>query len=217
MTHYASIKAVFFDFDDTLVNTIGPKWAQHKHIAKTYYGKDLSDEEITAHWGKPLSALLQLLYETNDAAQALSYNTLMRPHFPKQLHSFALETLEHLKSQGKKIGLVTATTRSNVLYDFERMQFPSNLFDYVQTEEDTQHHKPDPEVFKPALNFLEQHQILPHETLYVGDHLNDMRAATGAGMQFIGVATGLISVEEFAQHNTHATAQVADLRAWKFC
>ena len=33
------IKAVFFDHDDTLVGTIGTKWAQHKHVAKLYYGK----------------------------------------------------------------------------------------------------------------------------------------------------------------------------------
>ena len=211
------LQAIFFDFDDTLVNTIDAKWAQHKHIAKTYYGKTLEDDEIRANWGKPLTVLMQLLYETTDVDTAISYNTQMRSRFPKQLFPSVLDTLQELKSQGKKLGLVTATTRSNVLYDFEKMQFPKDLFDYVQTEEDTSHHKPDPQVFQPALLWLQQHQIQPHETLYIGDHLNDMRAATGAGLQFIGVATGLISHAEFAEHGANAIAQVANLRTRKFC
>ena len=93
----------------------------------------------------------------------------------------------------------------------------NDLFEYVQTEEDTSHHKPDPQVFLPALHFLQQHQIQPHETLYVGDHLNDMRAATGAGLQFIGVTTGLISDAEFAEHGANAITQVANLRTRKLC
>ena len=40
------IKAVLFDHDDTLVDTIGTKWAQHKFIADKYYAKQLTDEEI---------------------------------------------------------------------------------------------------------------------------------------------------------------------------
>ena len=35
-----NIKAVFFDHDDTLVGTIVPKWAHHKHVARTHYGKE---------------------------------------------------------------------------------------------------------------------------------------------------------------------------------
>lgn len=208
----SSIKAVLFDFDDTLVNTMGPKWAQHKHIAKTYYGKTLDDEEIKLHWGKPLTELMQILYETEDVQTAIGHNTAMRPHFPKELFDSALDTLEHLHKCGKKLGLVTATTRSNVLYDFERWRFPKELFGHVQTEEDTKHHKPDPRVFEPALLWLKQHQIEPSEVLYIGDHINDMNAAKGAGMHFIGVATGLFTVAEFEQHGVQALSELAKLR-----
>jgi phosphoglycolate phosphatase len=211
--HLSSIKAVFFDLDDTLVNTMSPKWAQHKHIAKTYYGKTLEDEEIKLHWGKPLTELMQILYETSDVEKAISHNTAMRPHFPKMLFDSVLETLTLLRNTGKKLGLVTATTRSNVLYDFDRLLFPKELFEYVQTEEDTQHHKPDPRVFDPAMLWLQQHQIDPCETLYIGDHVNDMKAARGAGLHFIGVATGLYSIAEFEQHGAQALSHLAALLA----
>lgn len=36
-----NIKAVFFDHDDTLVGTIEAKWAHHKYVARTWYGKEL--------------------------------------------------------------------------------------------------------------------------------------------------------------------------------
>jgi phosphoglycolate phosphatase len=45
-------RAVVFDHDDTLVATIEAKWAQHKHVARTWYGKALSDEELREHWGQ---------------------------------------------------------------------------------------------------------------------------------------------------------------------
>lgn len=49
------IKVVLFDHDDTLVGTISTKWAEHKFIAKKYYQKELTDDEIRLHWGKPLA------------------------------------------------------------------------------------------------------------------------------------------------------------------
>ena len=72
------IKAILFDHDDTLVATIQAKWAQHKFIAKTFYGKDLQDDEIRLHWGKPYSVLIRLLYNTDDVDSTVSYNLCTR-------------------------------------------------------------------------------------------------------------------------------------------
>ncbi|HSW99568.1 MAG TPA: hypothetical protein VLH38_00880, partial [Patescibacteria group bacterium] len=66
-------KVVLFDHDDTLVGTIGTKWEQHKHVAHTFYGKELSDDEIQEHWGKPLTELVCLLYGTDDVDQAMAH------------------------------------------------------------------------------------------------------------------------------------------------
>ncbi len=203
-TIHPTIQAVIFDFDDTLVGTMKAKWAQHKHIAQTYYYKQLSDEELRMHWGKPLTTLLTILYETNNLEQALVYNTTYRKHFPKLLFEGTLDTLHALHTAGKQLGIVTSTTRANLHHDFETLGIPQHLFHYLQTEEDTSHHKPDPKVFEPTISWLSQQHIQPHEVLYVGDHLNDMAAAKGAGFAFIGVGTGLISVPEFETHNVQA-------------
>ena len=206
-----SIKMILFDHDDTLVGTLKAKWAQHKYIAQMFYGKKLKNEELRLHWGKPLTLLLKLLYETDHIDIAMSYNIATRSKFPKTLFKDTISTLSALHSLGKKLGLVTATTRSSLEYDLKTLGIPSELFDYMQTEDDTVFHKPDSRVFDPALLWTAKQGIQSHEVLYVGDLLNDMVAARGAGIGFIGVGTGTISVEEFRKHQAEGINQLSDL------
>lgn len=207
----SSTKVVLFDHDDTLVRTIKVKWAQHKYIAQTFYDKKLSNQELRQHWGKPFSLLMKLLYETDNLEMAMSYNIATRDKFPKLLFKNTLETLNALRKSGKKIGIVSSTTRWSLQHDFLTLNIPDQLFDYLQTEEDTPFHKPNPSVFDPFLKWLDKEKIQPNEVLYVGDHLNDMVAAQKAGFSFVGVGTGLISVEEFKQHHVDAVPQLAHI------
>lgn len=48
------IKAVLFDHDNKLVATKEAKWAHHKFVAQKFYGRELLDDDILPHWGKPL-------------------------------------------------------------------------------------------------------------------------------------------------------------------
>lgn len=205
------IKAVLFDHDDTLVATIEAKWATHKHIARTHYDKKLTDDEIRLHWGKPLSALVGLLYGTDDIAAALECEMAEKANFPKKLHGDTIDTLIHLHKSGKKLGVITATSRQSFSYDLETLGIPKNLFDYIQTEDDTSFHKPDHRVFEPALTWLQQQGIKPSEVVYVGDGLHDMKAALDVGFEFIGVSTGLVTQEEFETNGATNIKTLSDL------
>ncbi len=206
-----TLKAVLFDHDDTLVATIDSKWDQHKHVAKTFYQKEITDDELRLHWGKPLNTLLKLLYGTDDAETALAHNIATRDQFPKRLHSGTIETLLALRAQGLATGIVTSTARISLDYDIETIPIPATLFDYTQTHEETEFHKPDQRVFLPAIHWLSTQGIAPAETLYIGDTLLDMQAALGAGLQFLGVCTGLVTADEFAAHGAKAIARLPDL------
>lgn len=206
-----SIKVVLFDHDDTIVATIQAKWAQHKYIAKTFYDKDLSDDEIRVHWGKPLTVLIRLLYETENIDMAMSYNIATRKDFPKSLFDDSIKTLTSFRKAGLKVGLVTATTLSSLENDFKTLNISKHLFDYIQTEDDTNYHKPDSRVFQPTIEWLAEQGIKPSEVAYVGDSLKDMAAAVGAGFHFIGVCTGLITLEEFEQQKAAAVKRLAEL------
>ncbi len=207
------IKVVLFDHDDTLVGTIGPKWAEHKYIAKTYYHKDLTDDEIRLHWGRPLEELVGILYGTEDIKQAIDHNVAHHTEFEKELFHATLPMLKRLKVQGYKIGIITATSRFSFSHDLSHHKVPTEILDYTQAADDTNFHKPDPRVFKPALAWLKSQSIEPNEVVYVGDGLHDMKAATGAGFTFLGVETGLVTAEEFAKNGIMSVPDVSHILA----
>ncbi len=213
MTYLLSphIRAVLFDHDDTLVATYRAKFAEHKYIAKTYYNRELTDADILPHWGKPLRALMTELYDTDDVEQALAYNLSVHSRFPKLLLHDTIKTLTALHQAGKKLGVITATHRISFNYDLETLGIPSSLFDYTQTEEETTFHKPHPRVFDPAKAWLKQEMISPDEVLYVGDALNDLRAAHGAGFEFVGVCTGLCTAAGFKLYGASTITKLGDL------
>jgi phosphoglycolate phosphatase-like HAD superfamily hydrolase len=205
------IKAVFFDHDDTLVGTIGAKWAHHKYVARTWYGKDLSDGEIRKHWGVPFSQLVGALYGGDNPEEAIRRNLSCEDDFPKLLLEGTFPTLRRLHSAGKILGIITATSRRSFEHDLTLHQFPRDIIGYTQTEDDTTFHKPDPRVFEPAVAWLAEQDVSPGETLYVADGLHDMRAAIGAGLNFIGVATGLVSLDEFHEAGVPAIKTLSEL------
>ncbi len=206
-----SYKVILFDHDDTLVQTIQPKWAQHKHIARAYYNIELTDDKIRQHWGKPFSILLQELYETDDVDEALAHNIRTRDAFPKVLFPETSEVLNQLQQSGKRLGLVTATLRQSLEYDLATLNITKNNFKYTQTQENSKFHKPDPKVFDPTKEWLTHEGISFDEVLYVGDALTDMQAAVGAGFHFAGVCTGLVTAEEFKAHGVEALNSLQDL------
>jgi phosphoglycolate phosphatase len=205
------IKAVLFDWDDTLIGTIENKWAQHKHVARTWYNKELLDEDLRRHWGKPLHAMVKLLYETGDVELAITRNQLIRAKYPKILFDHTLGVVTNLRAAQKIIGIVTAHTREGFNHDLNELGIPGNLFDYTQTSTDTEFHKPDPKVFEPAVEWLGRHRITPSETMYIGDGILDMEAARGAGLRFIGVETGLVKVEQFHELGAVAVKNLSEL------
>jgi len=206
-------KAVLFDFDDTLVGTIKPKWAQHKHVARQFYDKEITDEQLAEHWGKPLPALVCALYETDDADRALANNYSCHEDFPKELFEATIPTLYHLRTTGRLmlLGVVTATTRFSFEHDITLLGIPRVLLDYTQTVDDTPHYKPDPRVFDPTLAWLDDLHIRPDEVTYVGDGLLDMNAAVGAGFNFVGVETGLTTAKQFAAAGAVSVPGIANL------
>ena len=202
------IKVVLFDFDDTLVGTIRPKWNQHKYIAKTYYNKDLTDDEIYKNWGIPYDKFVSNIYDSNDIEEAIYYNTKHRDEFPVLIFDETIPTLKALKTRSYLTGIVTATAKVIFEHDFVYSNIQPELIDYMQNSDETIFHKPDKRVFDPAIMWLETQNIRPNEVLYVGDGLRDMTAALGAGFDFIGVETGLTNGEMFKAHGAKSIPSI---------
>lgn len=207
----SGVRTAFFDFDDTLVATIQPKWAQHKFIAKKYYEKDLTDDELINNWGMPVEEMVKILYGTKDYDEARVHILRHREEYPKVLFDASIPTMLELKKRGFLTGVITATNRESIELDFRLLEFTGEHFDYVQTMDDTDVHKPDPEVFRPAIKWLEARELNPEQAVYIGDSLRDMNAALGAGFKFIGVETGLVTRKEFRDFGVVSVANVGGI------
>lgn len=190
-------KAILFDLDDTLLKTYPVKWEQHKAAAKRFYNKTLSDETIRQHWGKPTRDLVRAYYNADDTTESkvANYRSL-DGEFLKGVHGDSLKVLRHLSQHKIFTGLVTNATRETMLADLARLGVALDFFDLIQTFDDTHTYKPDPKVFEVMLQSLASNGISDH-ILYVGDDITDYHAASTAGIDFIGVTTGVRTKEDF--------------------
>lgn len=205
------IKAVLFDFDDTLARSWEQKWAHHKHTAKESYGVELTDETLSEHWGKPFNKMVGLLYNHADTEEnMMTENERTRDQFPKLPMDGAIETLELLRAEGIQLGVITSTLTQLVQGDLDRMGFSLDSFFHIQGADDSPFPKPDPRVFDNALLKLADEGIIKEEVAYVGDSLFDTKAALGAGVHFVAVTTGRDTAEELREAG--ATHIIKDIR-----
>jgi HAD superfamily hydrolase (TIGR01509 family) len=185
-------KVAAFDFDDCLVATIKNVWDLHKFVAKNSFSVTLTSDQIRDVWGRPLPELVEALYK-----QPYS---VVEPHllaakqkYPKEVFPDSIPLLRALKAAGKVVAVVTSTNANSIKVDLEHNQFPNSVIDHLFTVDDCQHYKPDPRVFDPLIDL----GYKPEEIIYTGDAASDFFAARDRGIDFIGVATGLLSVKDF--------------------
>lgn len=204
-------RAVLYDHNDTLVETFGSKIPQFQFAAKEWYGKDLSEEEIRANWGGPFKQLCGILFETDDIE--LAYERVMTIHhnYPQHVFPDTIQTLQRVHSRGILQGVVTSTTRESFNFDAEFQGLPLNLFEHIQTQEDTPYHKPDPRVFEPSIEWLDTYGIERDEVTYIGDALSDFEAAKAVGFNFIGVEQGIVTHEQFQEAGAFSVSSLSKI------
>src|SRR5262245_24235031 len=208
------IRAVLFDLDDTLLKTAQIKLAHHKAVA-AQYGIVLTDETLARYWGMPFDLMIGYLYNHADTLDNMrSANRALETQFPKEIHDDTLVVLSVLALHGIVAGVVTSTNTEFAVADLQRLRVPDEAFLFVQGAEATPYHKPDGRVFDPALACLTGRGIRPSEVLYVGDALMDHEAAVHAGIRFVGVATGFVSIEQFQEAGASVIARLGELPAF---
>ncbi len=206
------IKAVVFDFDDTLVNTFETKALALQKTARDFYDFELSLETIKTHWGKPYHEMLLLLFEevTDDLDDVLKNFEKIRHSFPSQLFDNVRETIRLLKEK-VVLGIVTSTSKPLIISDLELIDLSPDNFFYIQTFEETSVHKPDPQVFEPIFQKLAEKGIDKNEIVYVGDALTDFFAARDAGLTFYAVANAVTTKEKFEKEGAHVLGNIKEL------
>ena len=115
-----------------------------------------------------------------------------------------LETLEELRMQGLKIGIVTRGSREYVTGILKKLDL-WRLVDAVAARDDVSNPKPNPEHPRHLMKIL---GVKPSETLLVGDHHMDALCAKNAGIKFFLVPRTKTDLKE---HGCKSLRDIRDL------
>lgn len=183
-----TLKAILFDLDGTLINSIDHIVECWRHAARTCLGQEIAREEVLPKVGRMLLETLEEYAPGRGEELLAVYRAYQVEMHDKSvtLVTGTRETLESLKGAGLLLGVVTskgvpAARMGLGLFDLEP------LLDTLVTYEDTPRHKPHPD---PLLVACERLGIEPAQALYVGDAVVDILAGKAARARTAGVTWG---------------------------
>lgn len=101
------------------------------------------------------------------------------------LHNIKL--VETARSLGCRLGLATTSSRAAARHVLQAIGL-ADSFDFVATDDDVKHNKPEPEIY---LLVAQELGVSPAECIVIEDSPSGVRAALAAGMRCIAVGTDL--------------------------
>lgn len=180
--------AICFDWDGTLADSLDTFFRANRRLLAVY-GRPFDAERYRRAYAPDWRRLYRRLgIPPERLAEA---HTVWQRHFdPSGVRLFpgVREALEALVGAGARIGIVTATRRSVVAPQLERLGL-ADLVAALVTVDDTPATKPDPAPLRLALERL---GLADGETAgavvwYVGDAPDDMRMARRLGVPAVGI------------------------------
>jgi pyrophosphatase PpaX len=176
-----------FDADGTLFDTVDLICKCFQYVAEKYAGMTMDRSTIINGIGLPLkNQLIAHLGPEFDHDRILDdYLQYQLSIMEDSISPFphVTETLEILKSAGKKLAVVTSRRRfslEKILHSTDTARY----FDVLVTPEDTTRHKPDAEPALKAMSLLGAEKT---STVFTGDALYDICSGTSAGIDTIFV------------------------------
>lgn len=173
------IKAVLFDLDGTLIDSLGNYLQAYKEILN-YYGFSFPDKEVAKRcFGRTEESICR---ELGIPGKAQEFRNKYFDYVRKALQNLrlfpdAITTLEYLKSNQIKIGIITFAHSWYIEELSEKFDFP-NYAQAMISFNDVKNPKPDPEAVVSACKII---SVKENETIVVGDSGSDILMGKNAG------------------------------------
>lgn len=181
------IKAILFDFDGTLANTIDLIIATFEHTCQTVLGSVPAREKIVNTFGLPLPEAMLKLSGRADLVEEMRnvYREYNDNHHDDMIQPIdgVTETLAALKARGVKIAVVTSK-KPRMLHRGIACLGLAPYIDAIVALGDTKASKPHAE---PMLAACAKLGVKPEECLCVGDSPFDLQSGRNAGVKTVAV------------------------------
>tara|TARA_B100001250_G_scaffold239401_1_gene205712 strand:+ start:878 stop:1540 length:663 start_codon:yes stop_codon:yes gene_type:complete len=196
-------KLVLFDLDGTLIDTAPDFLISLNNVLSNHSREIVTMEKIRPHISEGSSKLIKSFFEINEEHMNFEQykNEFLNEYSSNLTKSSRLfdgmETIiEYLNDNGIMFGVVTNKYHEYaepIINSFPELQTIKILVcpDHVSIS------KPNPEGILLACSKL---KVSPQDTVYLGDHVNDLKAGLAAGTDVIGCLYGY-SLEEVDINN----------------
>jgi HAD superfamily hydrolase (TIGR01509 family) len=187
------IKAVIFDVDGTLIDTVdlhADAWVQ----ALKHFGYEIAFQDMRSQIGKGGDQILHGLLPPDvieqRADEIKDYRAdLFKRDYLHRARAFpgVRELFERIRASGQRAVLASSGTEEEV-EQYKEIAGIADLIDSATSSDDAERSKPFPDIFQAALAKLSP--LGPDEAVVIGDTPYDAEAARKAGIKSIGVLTG---------------------------
>lgn len=191
-----NVKAVLFDLDGTLVDSLPEIYEGVCRTAADFGVKPPSKDEVGAMIGRGVVVLVDRLYAAlgleEESVSRQAFLTTLVNHWSETngryiaFYPGVLDGIRALRSAGVMTALVTNKLRSLTLKFIEERGI-AELFSAVVAGDDCERNKPAPDMLWRA---LEELGVEASDAVMVGDSRNDALAARAAGVTAALVETG---------------------------
>jgi HAD superfamily hydrolase (TIGR01549 family) len=187
------IKAVIFDVDGTLVDSVDLH-ARAWQEAFAHFGKHFDFGRVRYQIGKGGDQLMPVFLskeELDEFGEELEKyrGELFKREYLARVTGFPAvrELFQRVKGEGLKIALASSA-KGDELKTYKKIADIEDLVEEETSSDDAEKSKPHPDIFEAALERLEG--VRPSEAFVVGDTPYDAEAAGKAGLKTVGLLSG---------------------------
>lgn len=187
-------KAVIFDLDGTLLDTIEDIKETMNQVLRKYNYQEYSQEEYKYFVGKGVDNLIKQVMKSGNIEQE-AFAKLKKGYYEVYVKQATVNTkiyeginelLTELKQKGISLNVLSNKPHSQTK-EVIKHYFGDNVFDLVYGKKEEFLPKPHPD---SASDLIANLKLNPDEILYVGDTETDMFTAKNAKFYSIGVLWG---------------------------
>lgn len=196
------VKAVIFDIDGTLVDSVD----LHAHAwqeAFRHFGHVIKFDVVRRQIGKGSDKLVPHFLSPQEnqriGKDLDKYRSdLWKREYLRRVEPFprVRELFDRILADGKQV-VLASSANGDELEAYKKIAGIDRVIRRQTSSDDVENSKPDPDVIHAAMAKL--HHVTPEETIMVGDTPYDAVAAANAGVRTIGVLCGGWSEQELRE------------------